>query len=176
MIKKIFIFRQPAPLRLARPGRRISLWLILLFVLFLAGCGKEPNMDQLAEDGNFHYRNKDLGFNLVLPPEFLYYQTQRKETADYIDLEFFVPTADRNYYQDVPGYGKPAVIRIFNKDSWEQASRGGIYQKLGEKKSWWPGRKDKVYAIKFWDEVPLDWQGKWSEEIKQGIIEGFKVE
>jgi len=87
-----------------------------------------------------------------------------------------VPTADRNYYQDVPGYGKPAVIRIFNKDSWEQASRGGIYQKLGEKKSWWPGRKDKVYAIKFWDEVPLDWQGKWSEEIKQGIIDGFEAE
>jgi len=87
-----------------------------------------------------------------------------------------VPTADRNYYQDVPGYGKPAVIRIFNKDSWEQASRGGIYQKLGENKSWWPGGKDKIYTIKFWGEAPLDWQGKWSEEIKKGIIEGFKAE
>lgn len=155
--------------------KKFILLFLLFFALLLAGCGRELNMDQPAEDGNFHYRNKDLGFNLVLPPEFLYYQTQRKETADYIDLEFFVPTADTNYYQDALGYGKPAVVRIFNKNSWEQTGGNGIYQKLGEKKSWWPGEEDKIYTIKFWGEAPVDWQGKWSEEMKQGIIEGFRV-
>ncbi|MDD5290854.1 MAG: hypothetical protein PHZ04_01940 [Patescibacteria group bacterium] len=157
MIKKKFIF------------------LVLIFVLLLAGCGQKPDMDQSAADGNFHYQNKDLGFSLVLPPEFLYYQTQRKETADYVDLEFFVPTADTNYYQDVAGYGKAVVIRIFNEKSWEQASGEGIYQKLGENKGWLPGREDRIYTIKFWGEAPLDWQEKWSEEIKQKIIGGFKV-
>jgi len=153
-----------------------KIFILLFFILLLAGCGRELAMDQLAEDGNFHYRNKNLGFSLVLPPEFLYYQTQRKETADYIDLEFFVPIADTNYHQEVPGYAKPIVIRIFSENSWEQMGGEGIYQKLGEKKSWWPGKKDKVYTIKFWGEAPLDWQGKWSEEMKQRIIDGFGVE
>ncbi|MFA4834085.1 MAG: hypothetical protein WC619_04560 [Patescibacteria group bacterium] len=149
--------------------------LIFIFGLLLSGCGQEPIMDQPAEDGNFYYRNKDMGFSLVLPPEFLYYQTQRKETADYIDLEFFVPTNDTGYPQEVPSYAKPVVIRIFNEDSWEKASGEGIYQKIGENKSWWPGKKGKVYTIKFWGEAPLDWQGKWSEEMKQKIIDGFEV-
>jgi len=157
MIKKKFIF------------------LIFVFALFLTGCGKEPIMDQPAEDGNFHYRNKDFGFNLTLPPEFLYYQVQRKETGDYTDLEFFVPTADQNYYQDVAGYGKVVVIRIFDKNKWEQMGEEGIYQKVGEKKSWLPGKKDKIYTIKFWNEAPVDWQTKWSEEMEKKIIEGFEV-
>ena len=156
--------------------KRINLFfLVLALGILLSGCGQGPIMDQPAEDGNFYYRNKDMGFSLVLPPEFLYYQTQRKETADYVDLEFFVPTADESYYQDVPGYGKAVVIRIFNENSWEQASGEGIYQEVGEDKNWWPGEEDKVYTIKFWGEAPVDWQGKWSEEMKQIIIEGFET-
>jgi len=52
-----------------------------------------------------------------MPSEFIYYQTQRKNTDDYIDLEIFVPTGDKSYYQEIPGYAKPIVIRIFDKDS-----------------------------------------------------------
>ena len=50
-MKKVFISRQPAPLRLARPGRRVSpacagrLWLIFLFLL-LTGCGVKKDISQ----------------------------------------------------------------------------------------------------------------------------------
>ncbi|MDD5071765.1 MAG: hypothetical protein PHQ42_03450 [Patescibacteria group bacterium] len=154
---------------------KVELIISLFFVLFLAGCGKEPIMDQPAQDGKFYYRNKDLGFNLVLPPEFLYYQTQRKETPDYIDLEFFVPTNDTGYPQEVPSYAKPAVVRIFDKDDWERIGGEGIFQKLGEKKGWFSGGEKKVYSIKFWDEPPVDWLDRWSEKIEQEIIGGFST-
>jgi len=44
-MKKVFISRQPAPLRLARPGRRVSPWLIFLFLL-LTGCGVKKDISQ----------------------------------------------------------------------------------------------------------------------------------
>ena len=50
-MNKVFISRQPAPLRLARPGRRVSpacagrLWLIFLFLL-LTGCGVKKDISQ----------------------------------------------------------------------------------------------------------------------------------
>jgi len=146
--------------------------LIILFLVLSACTLKEPLMDQPAQDGNYHYRNKDLGFNLVLPSEFIYYQTQRKETDDFIDLEFFVPTSDTAYFQEVFGYAKPIVIRIFNKNYWESISNQGgeqiIYQKLGEK-------KDFVYSIRFWQLPPADWQAKWTEEMKQWLINNFEI-
>lgn len=149
MIKKGFIF------------------LFLIFSLLLAGCDKQY-MDQPAEDGNFHYRNKDLKFSLVLPPEFLYYQTQRKETDDFIDIEFFVPTSDTDYLQEVQSYAKLIIIRVFKKDYWEDKNYESFYQKLKEKRG-------KIYTIRFWPEPPKDWLPKWSEEMKQNIIDGFKV-
>ncbi len=146
--------------------------IILIIALSLSGCGcrKAPAMDQLFENGAYHYRNKDLGFTIVLPAEFEYYQTQRKETEEFVDLEFFVPTADTDYLQEVPGYAKPIVIRIFSRDVWESVSSGdeALYQKLGDK-----GKR--VYTIRFWQELPVDWQGKWSEEMRSKIIDGFEV-
>ncbi len=144
---------------------------LFIFVLLLSGCGQEnPFMDLSREDGTYFYENRDLGFSLVLPPEFIYYQTQRRETADFTDLEIFVPTSDTAYSQEVTGYAKPIVIRIFNKDYWQSsAGNESLYQKLGESKK-------GVYTIDFWLDIPLDWQTKWSEEMKQGIIDNFKIE
>lgn len=143
-----------------------------LLLLVLSGCAfsQETPMDQLSKDGNYHYKNKDLEFSLVLPPEFIYYQTQRKEAGnDFIDIEFFIPTADTAYHQEVQSYAKPIVIRVFSKDFWQNQERGkALYQKLAE-------TRNKIYTIRFWDEPPADWANKWSEEMQKKIIENFVV-
>ncbi|MFH1522770.1 MAG: hypothetical protein ABIE43_03040 [Patescibacteria group bacterium] len=142
---------------------------IISFLILFSGCtGNDQYMDLPAEDGNFYYSNKDLGFNLVLPPEFNYYQTQRKLTNNYIDLEFFVPTSDKDYLQEVQGYAKPIVVRVFEKDKWEEMKDSGIYQFIG-------GNKSNVYSIRFWEETPVDWSEKWSEEMKKNIIDNFEI-
>lgn len=153
---------------------RLPVFLFLcFFVLILAGCGqkKETLMNRPAGDGNFHYQNKDLGFAVTLPPEFSHYQTQRKKSGDFIDLEFFVPTSDVDYRQEVPGYGKPIVVRIFKKEAWKKVGKTGEmsdYKKMGEKDG-------KVYAVKFWKKAPKDWNDKWTIEMKKKILEFFEI-
>ncbi|MFH1661929.1 MAG: hypothetical protein ABIA02_02440 [Candidatus Falkowbacteria bacterium] len=125
--------------------------LILVISLFLSGCGCEKekvfNMDELADDNKYHYENIDLNFKIDLPQEFIYYQTQRKKVDNRIDIEFFVPTNDVDYIQEVPGYAKPIVVRAEN----------------GE------------YDLKFWEIVPNDWEERWSEDMENEIINSFEV-
>lgn len=150
------------------------LLIFIIFILFISGCGKkkEPIMDQPAEDGNYHYRNIDLGFNLTLPPEFIYYQTQREQTDDFIDIEFFVPVADKMYHEEVPGYAKPITVRVFRKEYWDSLSSDSteqvIYKKLDKKDK-------KIYTIKFWENIPPEWRDKWNEEMKDWIINNFSL-
>ncbi|MDP2708576.1 MAG: hypothetical protein Q8O93_00775 [bacterium] len=145
-----------------------------LFVLavFLTGCGvKKPLMDKPAADNNYYYKNEGLGFSLVLPPEFIYYQTQRKQIGGATELAIFVPTADTQYQQEVPGYAKPLRIMIYGSDDWRnlpEADKINL-EKVGEK-------KDRIYAIEYWQKAPSDWQDKWNEQLKNRIIEGFKAE
>lgn len=142
--------------------------------LLLSGCGPKdrPAMDQEAEDGKFHYQNKDLGFSIVLPGEFKYYQTQRIEDEGFKDIEFFVPTSDLRFGNEVPGYAKPIVVRVFEKNAWENTSNevGGrvIYEKKGEK-------KDSVYTIKFWENIPTNWENSWNNEMRTAIFESFTI-
>ncbi len=152
--------------------KKIFLFFTILIFL-LVGCGqkKEILMDRPAEDGSFYYQNKGLGFALALPPEFLYYQTQRKEPGDFIDLEFFVPTSDTDYQQEVPGYGKPVVVRIFKKEAWEKVGgtdEASDYSEIGEKGG-------KVYTVKFWENAPRDWGDKWTVDMENGIINSVSV-
>jgi hypothetical protein len=119
------------------------------------------------------YENDGLGFSIVLPAEFKYFQTQRKESTDYTDLEIFVPTSDRDYPQEVPGYAKPLVIRIEGEDSFEKS--GGVDEN-DEKLKIVGSRKGRIYAIKFWSKIPADFQGIWSELMKDDILQGFKLE
>ena len=142
-----------------------------VFAIFLSGCSsKNQAMNELADDGKYHYENKDLGFNIVLPSEFIYYQTQRKKVGDIMDLEFFVPTADTSYVQEVFGYAKPVVVRIFEKDDWSATddNEKKIYEKIGEK-------NNSVFTIKFWEKIPEDWKNKWNDDIKREIIDGFEL-
>ncbi|RLC36555.1 hypothetical protein DRH27_05050 [Candidatus Falkowbacteria bacterium] len=148
---------------------------LLLFILLLVfvGCSKKVDfMDQPADDGQFYYTNKDLGFTLVLPPEFIYYQTQRVETDDYIDIEFFVPTSDRAYPREVPSYGKAIVVRVFSSSAWSSVDGDSeikfIYEKVGEK-------GENIYTIKFWKKIPVDWENKWTELLNNSIKNNFKL-
>ena len=153
--------------------KRFYLIILIFLVLVFAGCSKKVDfMDKAADDGRFYYTNKDLNFTLVLPPEFIYYQTQRVETDDYIDIEFFVPTSDRAYPQEVQSYAKPIVIRVFTSDAWGNIASDSeiksVYETLGEK-------GDRVYTVKFWKNIPADWGGKWTELMHENIKNNFKL-
>lgn len=143
----------------------LALSLVLAASLLISGCGKQQLMDQPAKDGKYHYQNNDLGFGLVLPEEFIYYQTQRKQGDNFIDIEFFVPSSDLDYQKEVPGYAKPIIIRVYQIDQYQDESD---FQKIGEKDK-------RIYALKFWQNTPLDWQKKWSEDIEKSIISDFEI-
>jgi hypothetical protein len=145
-------------------------------MLLSSACGrKSADMGRPAPDKNYHYRNADLGFSLVLPPEFIYYQTQRTESQkrEYVDIDLFVPTGDTEYPRTVPGYANPVKMRVFFTADWdeilESMDDGLEYQKLGEKGG-------RTYTVKFWRALPADWQGKWSDEMKQKIVNNIKIE
>ncbi len=161
--------------------KKIALLSAFLFlVLFLTtGCGqKETLMDVLGPDGNYHYSNKDLGFSLVLPAAFQYYQVQRIDKPDYIDIDYFVPTSDRDYAQEVPGYAKPLVVRAIKMQSWQKletnqgSSTSSNLVSTGDTIAAKSG--DYVYVLKFWNNYPSDWQQLWNNNMKQAITNGFK--
>jgi hypothetical protein len=144
---------------------------VVALMILITGCSKKlPATDRPDENGNYHYINKDLDFSLVLPPDFSYYQTQRKSNEDYTDIEFYIPTSDLNYHGDVPNYARIVVVRIFGLKTWEKIadSEKSVYGKVGEK-------DERVYTIKFWEITPADWQDKWSDDIKNSIIKNFML-
>lgn len=149
---------------------KIIYLLIFVFLFLSAGCSSKKDivMDIPAEDGKYYYSNKDLEFSVVLPPVFIYYQTQRKDSKDYTDIEFFVPISDVDYEQEIPGYAKPMILRVFYKDAWESLREDTIYQEIAKK-------KDRVYTARFWEKVPSDWRDKWSDVMKEEIINSFSV-
>ena len=152
--------------------KSVSILVMITGILFLSGCswgGEKPVMDQASQDGNYHYRNKDLDFQVELPSTFEYYQTQRKEGGGYIDIEFLVPTSDEQGDLDsIKGYARPVVVRVFDQDVWRDTEEKEGFQKLEE-------GNGKVYAIKFWDEIPEDWQNKWEKEDKSSILDSFQL-
>ncbi|MFW5888350.1 MAG: hypothetical protein ACOCVY_01395 [Patescibacteria group bacterium] len=145
----------------------------LMMAIFLSGCGSstagnKPTMDELAEDDKYHYQNPDLGFQVALPSSFEYYQTQKKETDGYTDIEFFVPTSDEsNSFSEVAGYAKPMTVRIFDKEEWKNIDEEGRFQKIDE-------NGDSVYTVHFWDDIPADWQDKWGENTEAEIEKSFE--
>ena len=147
--------------------KKILFTIILLLMVFLTACAKKEvyNMDQLAPDGNYHYTNKDLGLSVDFGEEFKYYQTQRNDNKAYSEIEYFVPTSDREYPQQIQSYGKFLVVRIYNKNEYDENDN---HEYFGEKNK-------KIFVGIFWEEIPSDWTNKWSDEIKQKIIASFKI-
>ena len=141
--------------------------------ILLAGCGaKTPAMDVPAADGHYRYENKDLGFTLSLPAQFEYYQTQRKEAAERTELAIFVPTSDTVYPQEVPGYAKPITVWIFTPAAWAENKDSGEYE--GEDLTVIEGR-GLTYVVRLWPFWPADWAEKWNEEMRQAILDNFKL-
>jgi hypothetical protein len=144
--------------------------LLIIIPMLLGSCGQKTQTDANVIPGAYHYENRDLGFEIDLPADFEYFQTQRKAGDGFIDLEFFVPTSDTTYAQEVPGYGKPLVVRVFEKNVWDKP--GSENEKNGFEKI---GQSDRVYAIKFWREEPKDWLSKWNEDYKDSLINLIKI-
>ncbi len=150
-------------------------FIILFLLFFLSGCGKKipaVPMDQPAADGNYHYQNFDLKFSLVLPPDFIYYQTQRKNQASFVDIEFFVPTIYAAFSQEVSGYSKVITIRSWTVKMWQKLADDDASKKDFDKIS---QSKDRVYAIGFWENIPPDWQSKWSDDMEDKIMKSFEI-
>jgi len=151
-------------------------WLpVIVACLFLAGCGNDQpatNMDELSGDNKYHYQNEMLGFSVSLPASFEYYQTQRTDSERYKELEIFVPTNDTSQHEEVSGYANPVTVRVYPGSAWQQmrdAAQGEGFAKVKEAGS-------RVYAVKFWQETPSDWQDKWSKDTENDILGGFKVD
>ena len=144
---------------------------LIILTIFLSACSApKPAMDQLNKNGQYHYVNEDLGFSLDLPADFIYYQTQRKTKPEYTDIEFFVPTSDRLYRQEVEGYAKPIIVRVYQKAYWEKNQNDKTqtgFTEIGQNRL-------NVYTIKYWDQVPSDWQKKWSKDQIDNITKSFK--
>lgn len=136
-----------------------------LLVISLSSCSF--NKSDFEENG-LRYENDSLDFEIYLPQDFEKLITQRKNEEEYTDIEFFVPTSDRTRELEVKSYAKPVVIRVF-KDANESDFSEKIDFEILE------SGNNNVYAIKFWDYVPEDWQDKWSEEIEKEITKSFDL-
>ena len=156
-------------------GKTTTNFIVLLFILVaLSACSNNQNkiaMNELAEDNLYHYENKVLGFRIDLPPEFIYYQTQRHDFAEFSDLEILVPTGDPEFVGVVPNHASPLTIRVFNRASWEETVSNddkmkNTYEKIGEK-------DEKIYTIYISDNMPSDWKEKWTPEMIDTIKKSF---
>lgn len=134
---------------------------------------KDPNNpfndDYRDKDGNYFYENRDLGFNITLPPEFIYFQTQRWNNTSFSDLEILVPTNDPAYtHATPPSYAKPIIVRIWkDMDDWNEEDKNE-YVVFGEKNG-------KVYTLKFWDTPTKDWTEKWTSEMEVFIGQNINM-
>ena len=147
-----------------------ALFLLLIILFSFSACEKSPKyMDKLHTDGSYHYSNKDLKFEVVLPSEFIYYQTQRIEGPGYIDIEFFVPTSDRRWHI-IPGYAKPIIVRVYEEKVWEE-----IDESEKEDFLFLDRKKGNVYTIQFWEEAPEDWTNKWTDTNREYILNNFNL-
>jgi hypothetical protein len=149
--------------------------LILATAFFVSACSnkveKSQYMDRPSSDGKYYYNNERYRFSVVLPAEFQYYQTQSRENIDYNDIEFYVPTNDTKYLQEVPGYAKVVVVRMYKKDFWEKVKNDedfSMYRQIGQKDGF-------VYTVSFWDTEPSDWQNKLSEDSKEEIVKSLEL-
>ena len=101
-------------------NRALLFSVFFVVAILLTGCGKEPQMDVL-DGGAYHYKSAPYSFKVDLPEEFIYYQVQTRigkdeknvQTSDWHDVEFYVPTSDQVFAQEIPAYGKVFTVRVF---------------------------------------------------------------
>lgn len=120
------------------------------------------------QGGRNVYTNEEFDFSVTLPDEFSFYTTQRKEGEDYIDIEFFMPSSDTSFYQQISGYAKPLVVRVVTDPEYAEITGRQNFVELGKKGG-------KVYTMWLWRETPKDWSDKWNDEARKKITESFKI-
>ncbi|MCD4694274.1 hypothetical protein K8R62_02865 [bacterium] len=140
-----------------------SVFFLLLLSLTSCSFGKSD-----FEKNGLKYKNEPLNFEIILPQNFEKRITQRKDGEGYVDIEFFVPTSDRSQELEVKSYAKPIFIRIFRDTKESDFTEKIDFEILGSK-------NNNLYAIKFWDYTPKDWQNRWSDKIEKDIINSFKI-
>lgn len=148
--------------KIAKTGGASLFLVALIFVL--SACGEQQTMDQPAEDGNFYYQNRDLGFQVTLPPSFEYYQTERRGGEGYTEIIFLVPTSDTSAFEYVDGYANPLTVRVYEQGAEDYQG----FQEFGEKRG-------KHYTFDLWQDPPQDWEEKWDAETEKGIRDSLKV-
>lgn len=142
---------------------------LFVCIFLLSGCGKKTvDMNVLGDNNQYNYKNQGMGFSVSLPKEFEYYQTQSIINDEFKSLEFYVPTSDTNYKQQVPGYGKSLEVRTYTSQAWESANKASSDEPIK--------KGDKIYLLKFWDTIPSDWRAKWNDNLAKGIKDSFKIE
>jgi hypothetical protein len=72
---------------------------------------------------------------------------------------------DRTYPQEVPGYAKVFTVRVFKPGKYRDFSG---FEKLIE-------GTDNVYAVRFWDKLPTDWQAKWKDDLAEKIKKSLQI-
>ena len=165
-----------------RINTKICRWLITILVIaiftaiswWIVASSRQSvvNMDELGRDNLYHYRNEDLDFNLDLPEQFIYYQTERTDFADYREIRFYVPTSDPDYvHEAVSSYAQPITVRAYNEQVWNDLDDSdeskSDFQKITAKDG-------QVYLIWFWDRQPNDWQDKWNDEMREAISQSLR--
>jgi len=128
------------------------------------------NDNNQDEEGNYYYENKGLGFSLKLPPEFIYFQTQRWDDDSFSDLEILVPTNDPKYTRATPpSYAKPLIIRVWrDKNAWRKKGGENGFSVFSEE-------EDRVYSLKFWSKPSKDWKEKWNNTMESNIKNSIKL-
>lgn len=149
--------------------------IIAIFCVLLTGCNLTKKTSYISsepnKDGNYVYKNEDLKFSMVLPPEFIYFQTQRKNKENYTDLEILVPSSDKESHIGVAGYATPVVIRVINKKNFDELNNSNANVGFEDLER----RGNKIYLIKFWNKAPNDWLSKWNDEMKNNIKNNIKL-
>ena len=146
---------------------KLSLALAVVLVLSSCSWGGDNKKPQERQT-NFNYENQSLGFEVELPQTFKHYVTQRDQGEGFVDIEVYIPTSDTDYSSEVRNYARPITIRVFQNTSLEELSEDSPYEVLAQ-------ANNDIYTIRFWENIPQDWQEKWSEETEESIKNSFRL-
>jgi hypothetical protein len=145
--------------------------LVILIITVFAAIQILNNKKAIIADG-LPYENRGLGFSLVLPKSFEYFQTQRIDSKNSKELEIFIPTSDKGYPQEVPGYAKPLVIMVMEDKNWVES---GGNNKNDEKFTEIGRKNNTVFSIRFWNKPPKEWESRWNDGLKNEILKNINL-
>lgn len=117
----------------------IALSALLLGVVVLAGCGRQPvsqtqptmpapvaqqNTSQQTPKAVV-YKNINVGFQLTMPKEWNeYLALYEMDSGSYGTVEFFLPTKDKNWADTLAGndkeYASLMIVKVWDRNYWNE--------------------------------------------------------